>query len=662
MCRPSFILNGGFDMRLLRLLAPARLRVPLAATLLCCAACDPASEEVVDDAVDDAAFDEKADSAKSIATEITVENSNDRAFQSKVDAIDAIPNDGKPHTIDLAYYIYGDDYSASYFTQKLLEKAQRGVKVRLLVDAAQTSPGERAFFRMVIARGGRTSSGDNLQVAFFRPTPSDVVADLRAWGFAKPEDVLGALFSGNVAKLNALIAANPTLTAEKRAALLGSLGVLFGGAGGGASSERLTAVLGQLAGASSVTPDLFVTLAGAQLEQLGLGFHGEAWLRMTKFLHFKLLVVDKQFVQGGGRNIEDPYNWNLDHPLRVDGKGTYVFMDTDFSVRNGTLATAALATFNKFWACRKASACTVGVEVQGETAADDGSLFATMTARAGEFSRQMNYARREQPLHDKSWTAKGVSVRYLDNRMFRASRPASTAFPEEASAYHKEWVRLLDATTSRQTVFFYNAYLFLPPDLQYAVTRAARRGVKVTLTTNSPGSSDLGIISKLARLQYAHLLGLGVRVLEVQTQESLHSKVSVIGDNLIVGSGNADPRSQFLDTNNGVVIGKAAVRDGTKTYPSMAAAYLAWVTDLLDRLKRTQRADAKGTLARDITLAVLGEEAAEAASAPVDPKLAELQKKLNELVTASFELDAQGKPTTAARKAAETVKLALLQL
>ena len=38
------------------------------------------------------------------------------------------------HSLDLAYYIFDDDYSSSRLSQALIDAAKRGVKVRLLVD------------------------------------------------------------------------------------------------------------------------------------------------------------------------------------------------------------------------------------------------------------------------------------------------------------------------------------------------------------------------------------------------------------------------------------------------------------------------------------------------------------------------------------------------
>ncbi|MBK7962875.1 MAG: phosphatidylserine/phosphatidylglycerophosphate/cardiolipin synthase family protein [Bdellovibrionales bacterium] len=50
--------------------------------------------------------------------------------------------------------------------------------------------------------------------------------------------------------------------------------------------------------------------------------------------------------------------------------------------------------------------------------------------------------------------------------------------------------------------------------------------------------------------------------------KSLHTKISVLGDDIIIGSANADVRSYFMDTNNAVMIRNA---------PNLVADYLAFL-------------------------------------------------------------------------------------
>lgn len=54
---------------------------------------------------------------------------NDDAFESKLALIKSAH-----HRIDLAYYIFADDYTSSILSKALIEAAKRGVKIRMLLD------------------------------------------------------------------------------------------------------------------------------------------------------------------------------------------------------------------------------------------------------------------------------------------------------------------------------------------------------------------------------------------------------------------------------------------------------------------------------------------------------------------------------------------------
>ncbi len=59
---------------------------------------------------------------------------------------------------------------------------------------------------------------------------------------------------------------------------------------------------------------------------------------------------------------------------------------------------------------------------------------------------------------------------------------------------------------------------------------------------------------------------------------SLHSKVMVFGDDIFIGSANADLRSYMMDSNNGLFIRQA---------PELVADYTAWLRAILDDRTRS---------------------------------------------------------------------------
>ena len=150
---------------------------------------------------------------------------------------------------------------------------------------------------------------------------------------------------------------------------------------------------------------------------------------------------------------------------------------------------------------------------------------------------------------------------YAENTMLPDSEATSKLLSEVPSVFNQIWVQLMNEVEPGQRIVMHNAYLLLPSDLLLSVIQAVKRGVHVNLLTNSPMSSDAGVVAESADFQYRELLNLNgsypgsVTIFEYTTEEALHNKVSLIGDHyLVVGSANADPRSRYLDTQNGVFI------------------------------------------------------------------------------------------------------------
>jgi phosphatidylserine/phosphatidylglycerophosphate/cardiolipin synthase-like enzyme len=613
-----------------------------------------------------------ADSA--VTTTVTVDVGNDGAFLAKAGRIADVAADGQRHTIDLAFYIYGDDFTSSYLSTQLLAAAQRGSKVRLLVDAGYNHR-LRPFYQMLMANSGSTDGVPNLEVAYFRPVDSQVLADLQAWGFSADDAqaLVDALLGFDPATISTLLARNTAIAAGTRLAQTVSTAIaLFAPPGSDAAAvagalpvvQRLIPLAPTLATVGGAVTQLLADDGGAPPP-----LHLDAWVRTAKLLHYKLVIVDGRYVQSGGRNVEDAYQMEIDNPLRAQDKDPVSFMDADFFVDDAQVGAAAERTFQAFWDCRDAAAaCAAGIPVISEQAADAPDLLATLQQRAADYATTMGlqpgttrYARSQAPVQEHRFVAPAAPVRFIENRMFVDAGASSAMLPEEPSGYHRAWVDAIDALPAGAPIVIQNAYLFLPTDLQLALERAIARGSSVTLVTNSPSSSDLGFMAKLARFQYAQLLRLpNTRVVEYRTREALHAKVAMLGDTLIVGSCNADPRSELLDAQDGLLIGPGAVADGALTFDSLAAAYRAWLLDRLTSLT------AQG-LAADVTLDGLAAERDQVVAALTERGLpaqaaTDAITAIDSLFATSFQTDATGQPTDAAQAALGTLQAIFFEL
>ena len=236
---------------------------------------------------------------------------------------------------------------------------------------------------------------------------------------------------------------------------------------------------------------------------------------------------------------------------------------------------------------------------------------------------------------------------YLENLPFRPDTPGVRTFGaengkerESGKAVHAAWLAGLrntcDAATPErpQRAVLHNAYFIPPSNLLKVMGDMASgalecTGVELMVVTNSPGTTDLRIINfaasypikavsdqmaangrpdRAARVRYFEYLPQG----EVQgkSEVSLHSKVSVLGPDLIIGSANADVRSFMMDTNNGLFVGNA---------PETREQYLAWLDGILEDPART--VELTGRM-RTVTLEEMLREDRTKAQALIQRKLA----------------------------------------
>src|SRR5262245_21160782 len=134
--------------------------------------------------------------------EITIELGNAAAYAAKERAVE-----GAQRSIAIQYFLFSvrDDFAGANMALKLVEKARQGVHVRLLVDAKGTIR-EGAFFSALVKAGA-----PNLEVAYFRPFPDDVIADLSAMGFGDVQAIADVIATGDRAQLSKMIESNTVL-------------------------------------------------------------------------------------------------------------------------------------------------------------------------------------------------------------------------------------------------------------------------------------------------------------------------------------------------------------------------------------------------------------------------------------------------------------------
>ena len=115
------------------------------------------------------------------------------AFLARLAAVEAAQR-----TLDVQYYIWSDDVVGTTFAERLLAAADRGVKVRLLLDSASDAQAEIYSYAL--------AAHPNIQVAFFNP-----LSDLKGIFAGNPIPVIGEIDRMQCRMHNKLLVADGNL-------------------------------------------------------------------------------------------------------------------------------------------------------------------------------------------------------------------------------------------------------------------------------------------------------------------------------------------------------------------------------------------------------------------------------------------------------------------
>lgn len=623
---------------------------------------------------------------------------NDAAFLSKLQMIE-----GARTSIDLSYYIFTDDESSSKLIKALLDATRRGVTVRLIVDYA-TNYNDLDLLSMMEAEGN-----GKLQVRLYNRPTANIVKDavFMTMGCAKQtapsrptecsaekfaaidklfadEKIAGVPTAGrNISNLNI---GNSGLFLSGLYAKRGDVAALAVQQGQGIDVQQLK---GQGATASpkkkeqlkklgkdywesktsgpfqrlQANAELFFAFAmyGQQLNPLketltsllpvDRRFSDDEvrdWDHFTDYTHHKFLLVDRNAVQLGGRNVENSYHMHPDPLIRK-----YVFMDTDLSATFAQGGDAVAQAFENLWNFSAMVATLDEVRQhapndfvmnlkyaehacasqQGKPAHDK-CVATEMPTHVHGLAQRMADAKRTVEAHARTYDTKytptptpqaglsfaldkGSLLAYLENLPFDTQLPPEkrqriygALAGKEAQGgkhIHDAWLRALPGVCAAATpgnpkrIILHNAYFFPPANLTYGFSRLMSgdydcSNVTVTVLTNSIDTTDLNVVNLAA----GHVLKAFTEFYQQHSDParratfeyyeyqrpangpspSLHTKVSVFGDDIIIGSANADVRSFMMDSNNAMLVRNA---------PDFARTYLAYLQGIFADPARSKK-------------------------------------------------------------------------
>jgi putative cardiolipin synthase len=344
----------------------------------------------------------------------------------------------------------------------------------------------------------------------------------------------------------------------------------------------------------------FVTRGGL------LTFLGEGALRFDRInrrMHNKGWIADNRFAVVGGRNIGDEY---------FNAGDDRNFIDLDFAMI-GPVVRDVSASFDRYWnyaASYPIETLTPG----GVVPAALDQMRKRLTARIAA-SQDGRYARAQQEPatptnlidgeYELQWSAKYRFVvddpaKITRTRKEMRSRPAEDGLaPMVASA--------------QDGVLVISPYFVPGREITRQLVALARAGRDVRILTNSLVANDVAAVHGGYTRHRRRLLRGGVQIWELKPESaeptvssftgssgaSLHTKAfAVDGQSLFIGSYNIDPRSTWLNTEQGVLVeNRTLTGQLERLFARQVSGEHAWQVQL-DGVTMTWTDD-KGTVRRE---------------------------------------------------------------
>jgi len=375
------------------------------------------------------------------------------------------------HSVDIQYYLIADDLTGRAFLRTVRDAAQRGVRVRILVDDLYTAANDQLLQGI--------AAYPNVQVRLFNPFPAGRALNVTRWG----------------------------------------------------------------------------------LSLLDLA-------RLNHRMHNKLMVVDGVFAIAGGRNIADEYFFR-------SPRGN--FIDFDLLVAGDAVPELA-ATFDRYWNSKHVytlDALEPGApraearreEFERLTAPAE-MLFAPIMAGARDF---LNYGPLSQDLRHPPLKMLRGRIEVVADSPDKVSGEAASGKDPTTVISH-----LTAAIDHAQDQVLLASPYFVPGRSALDGLEAVRkRGVAVTLVTNTMASNDEPFVSAAYARYRRRMLQAGVRIYEVSPRilrmdttfddsfgamlgtstGRLHAKMMMVDfHTTVVGSMNLDFRSSRANTELGLFV------------------------------------------------------------------------------------------------------------
>lgn len=269
--------------------------------------------------------------------------------------------------------------------------------------------------------------------------------------------------------------------------------------------------------------------------------------------HDKLIITDGEWLLTGGRNLAAHYfGRKADNPE--------VYRDTDVIVRGGIVPAQGKKAFDEEFA--KTDSRAIKADRFGNWRSKIHELEVARRVMQGYISGMPAIDPADSALEGlvSAESAELVPFRnlrgYAGYRPFSGDRQVRAALLDSHSFVERSRnditpgiEKLIDAAETE--VLIQNPYVVLTDKIRACLKRASDRGVKITLSTNSPESTDSLLTQAMFVREWKQLLVdiPTLRIHALKGEHKLHAKVFVIDDEVaIVGSYNLDPISEDINS------------------------------------------------------------------------------------------------------------------
>jgi putative cardiolipin synthase len=313
-----------------------------------------------------------------------------------------------------------------------------------------------------------------------------------------------------------------------------------------------------------------------------------SFTRINRRMHNKTWIADNRIAIAGGRNLGDEYFGASDEVN---------FVDLDFAMV-GPVVRDASASFDRYWN----SASAYPMEFLDKKAVSDQALQELrdylsqhgQEAERSRFAKDLKGDNTVRRMFEGQWT-----MEWTGTYQFVADDPAKVTMKKrDAQRTHVGSLLLPTLGATQKQASIISPYFVPGKNGTAGLVKTAQAGKQIQILTNSLVANDVAAVHGGYSAYRKQLLEGGVQLWELKPEDgkkadaslfgssgaSLHTKALTIDHRTVfVGSYNLDPRSTWLNCEQGVLVeNEALARELEEIFAAQTASDRAWRVTLQD--------------------------------------------------------------------------------